>query len=102
MQYRFEPRSQRDLEAFFIIKGAKEHFSGEKPRLLDTAMWWFRFADVEARFSGEPTPEQLVQAFIEDLNLTDVEISALFEQVETGDILPELSSADDPEHREEL
>jgi hypothetical protein len=101
-EYRFEPRSQRELEAFYIITGAQKDFSGEKPRLLDTAVWWFRFTDLEERFGNEPLPAQLVQAFIEDFDFTATEIAALFEPMGTENILPGLTSVDDAEHREEL
>jgi hypothetical protein len=100
--YKFEQRTKRELEEFFIVKSASEHFSGERPRLLDTAIWWFRFTDLEGRFGNEPTPERLVQTFIEDFNLTDVENSAFFEPEGTSDTFPGLPSADDAEDREEL
>lgn len=71
-------RTKKELEGFFLVKHAADHFSGELPRLLDTAMWWFRFADLEARFGRPPMPEEMAQAFIEDHDLTELEVSALF------------------------
>lgn len=76
--FQFEQRSREELAEFFSVKSAQEHFSGEKPRLVDTAVWWFRFIDLEERFGGNLSPEQLVQGFVDDLDLSDQEISALF------------------------
>jgi hypothetical protein len=98
--YSFEPRTKTELENFFGVKGAAEHFSGEKPRLLDTAIWWFRFTDLQSRFGGEPTSEQLAQAFIEDLSLSDVEISALF--LKKADVSAEQLTSRNVELREEV
>lgn len=78
--YRFEQRTKKELEEFFIVKNAIEHFSGEKPGLLDTAIWWFRFTDLEKIFGSEPTADQLTKEFIKDFDLTEIEESALFEQ----------------------
>ncbi len=77
-QYRVEPGSTAELESFFITQGAVDHFSGNKPRLLDTAVWWFRFHDLQARFGDEPSDAQLMEAFSEDVDLTADERSALF------------------------
>ncbi|UGY92791.1 hypothetical protein [Streptomyces gobiensis] len=76
--FRFEERSKQELESFFIVKGAQGNFSGERPRILDTAIWWFRFTDLEERFQREPTEEELIDAAITDLGLNDAELDALF------------------------
>ncbi|MEU9397353.1 hypothetical protein AB0D86_46140 [Streptomyces sp. NPDC048324] len=76
--FRFEERSKQELVSFFIVKNAQAHFSGERPRILDTAMWWFRFTDLEERFQHEPTEEELINAAIADLGLNDAELHALF------------------------
>lgn len=78
--FRLEERSQKDLTEFFSVKSAQENFSGERPRLLDTAVWWFRFTDFEERFGGEPSPEQMIQGFIADFDLKQAEINALFSE----------------------
>ena len=98
-EYRFEPRTKKELEEFFGVKSAAEHFSGEKPRLLDTAIWWFRFTDLEAHFGSEPTSKQLTLAFVQELNLSDAEISALFS--ETADVPTEQPTSENVELREE-
>lgn len=98
-KYKFEQRTKKELEEFFGVKGAAEHFSGEKPLLLDTAVWWFRFTDLEAYFGGEPTSKQLTQAFTSELNLNDVEIAALF--LETADAQTEQLMSENEELREE-
>jgi hypothetical protein len=84
--YRFERRTRRELEEFFIVKGAADHFSGEKPSIYDAAIWWLRFDDLEEVFDGEPTIAQMVELFIEYHYLTDDELSALFtdEEATTG------------------
>lgn len=77
-EFKFQPRTAKELQEFFIVKSGTENFSGEKPRLLDSAIWWFRFADLAERFGYEPTEEQLKQAFLDDFGLSDTEITALF------------------------
>lgn len=81
--YRFERRTGRELEEFFIVKGASDHFSGVKPRIHDTAIWWLRFDDLEEIFGGEPTITQMVEFFNEYHDLSDEEVSALFTDEET-------------------
>lgn len=76
--------SSKELEAFFIIKSRQDNSSGEKPRLLDTAVWWFRFTDLEERFNGEPTAENLTEGFAAELDLNAVEIAACFMPLNTG------------------
>jgi hypothetical protein len=64
--------------------GTLNKLLGEIPALLDIAIWWYRFTDLEAYFGGgQPTPEQLCRGFIDDFQLTDVEISALFITLDT-------------------
>jgi hypothetical protein len=53
-EFAVEPRTKEALEDFFLVKSAQEHFSGEKPRLLDTALWWFRFTDLDERIGHQP------------------------------------------------
>ncbi|HEY0770506.1 MAG TPA: hypothetical protein VGD31_09250 [Sphingobacteriaceae bacterium] len=98
--YRFEQRTKKELEEFFGVKGATSNYSGEKPRLLDTAIWWFRSTNLEDRFGNEPTVEQLQQGFIEDFGLTETEISALF--AEGDSILSESPVTEMTEDREGL
>ncbi|WP_028047626.1 hypothetical protein [Cellulomonas sp. URHE0023] len=51
------------------------------PRLIDCAVWWFRFADLDAKFGvSEPSDERLVDQFVADLGLNDVEIRTLFDR----------------------
>jgi hypothetical protein len=77
-EFRFENRTKDELEDFFNAKSAQEHFSGDKPRLLDVAVWWFRSTDLEKRFGESPSPQQLIDAFTKDLDLTEVEVAAFF------------------------
>jgi hypothetical protein len=77
-EFRFEERTREQLEDFFHVKSAQEHFSGNKPALVDVAIWWFRGTDLGSQFSGEPTEHQLVASFVSELGLTDVEVSAFF------------------------
>lgn len=76
--YRFEKRTEKNLEEFFIIKNAAENFSSEKPRLIDTAVWWLRFSDLSERKYGDLTAKPISRLFIEDLELNETEISSLF------------------------
>jgi len=74
-KYVFEKRTAKQLADFFLVRnGAEGRFSGEKPRLLDVAIWWFR----EKEFSEELTAKQLVQALIADFTLNAEEIEGLF------------------------
>lgn len=84
-EYRLVNKSQAELEEFFLIKGAQKHFSGKKPLLVDAAIWWFRFSDLEERFREEPTEEQLATGFIEDVGLTETELSAFFLPINTAE-----------------
>src|SRR5205823_2515675 len=78
-EFRIEDRTQDELQDFFNVKSGQEHFSGEKPRLLDAAIWWFRSADLDNRFGEEPSPQQLIAAFVGDVGLSEIEASGLFE-----------------------
>lgn len=53
------------------------------PNLTDTAIWYHRAIDIQARFGNVANSEQLDErlraAFIEDLGLTDEEIALLFD-----------------------
>lgn len=62
--------------------------SGAKPRIDDLAVWWHRSVDLEQRFGGEPTIDQLVEATTNDLGLSADEVAALF------DTPPSTSDAD--------
>jgi hypothetical protein len=79
-EFRFEPRDRDGLVNFFI-KGAKTGVSVNLPRLLDAAIWWFRFIDLEDRFGAQPTVEQLERAFMKDLGLTETEQMSLFSNI---------------------
>lgn len=51
------------------------------PRLVDAAIWWFRFSDLEDRLgTGEPDEAALAHAFVDDLGLTAVELNTLFDR----------------------
>jgi hypothetical protein len=52
--------------------------SGEKPRVDDLAGWWHRSTDLQLRFGGEPTVDQLVDVTMTDLGLAAEEVDALF------------------------
>lgn len=77
-EYRFVSRTPEELAAFFMTDKAKESLSTGKPRLLDVAVWWFRFTDLEQRFGTEPTAIELTEGVISDLALNSDEISGLF------------------------
>lgn len=76
--YTFTELSERDLREFFIVNQAPDNFSGEMARIEDTAVWWFRFTDLTARFGEAPTTRALIEAFVDDLHLSPVEEKALF------------------------
>jgi hypothetical protein len=93
--YRYDQRTEKELEDFFLTKNTSDSFSSRKPHLLDAAIWWFRFIDLETRFRNEPAPEQLIRAYIEEIGLTDTEISALFTQEASNNFSSESRSEDD-------
>ncbi|MFI1014170.1 hypothetical protein [Streptomyces sp. NPDC020965] len=76
--YRFVARSAQQLELFFAVKKAQHNFSGKRPSILDTAVWWFRSTDLAERFPGQPSDEELVAAAVADLGLTPAELEGLF------------------------
>jgi len=80
--YKFADRTVADLRTFFIVRNAQEHFSGERPALIDTAVWWYRFSDLEERFGQALDEDDLIRGLIDDLGLTGTEIEALFESPE--------------------
>jgi hypothetical protein len=67
--------TQDQLRGFFLLKGADLE---NRPRLLDTAVWYFRATDLDPRFGAEPTEEQLAAAFRDDVALTSDDVDALF------------------------
>jgi hypothetical protein len=77
-EYRFEEQTEDQLRSFFVAKSATSKNSGQLPSILDAAIWWFRFTDLQDRFQHEPSESELIAATVTDLGLTGVEISALF------------------------
>ncbi len=75
--YRLERRSAQELESFFLREGAGSS-SGQRPRLLDMAIWWFRFTDLAQHFQTDVTPETLISAVITDFALNEEEIAGIF------------------------
>lgn len=71
---RLDSTYEEGLEDFLLVGSG-----GPKPRLVDSATWFFRFHDLEDRFGSTPTDEQLVEGFVADLGLTDQEVLTLFE-----------------------
>lgn len=63
-----------ELGEFFLLK----NINGNKPSVIDAAVWWYRFTDLEEVFKGEPTSAELSNLFILDVGINDVELSALF------------------------
>lgn len=53
--------------------------TGDKPRMDDLAVWWHRSTDLQERFGGEPTINQLVEVTMTDLGLAADEVAALFD-----------------------
>lgn len=83
-EYSFAPQTEKELSEFFSIGSASAHFSGEKPRLLDAAVWWFRFTELEEildeKADEASMEDELVRTFITNLGLSDIEIAALFQR----------------------
>jgi hypothetical protein len=73
-QYAFVSRSREELADYFRAKSSTQPL----PSLLDLAIWWHRFADLDEVFGHEPTEGELVEATVRDFGLTEVEIEALF------------------------
>lgn len=76
-QYSFVARSPEQLAEFFLNTEAVSG-SEARPTLAETALWWFRFSDVEKRFGKQPTADELSAACAEDLGLSQEEVSGLF------------------------
>ena len=71
-QFTFEARTSAELANFFLLK------SGTMPTLLDAALWWHRFADLDAQFGHAPTQKEITDAFAGALDLNAAELSGLF------------------------
>jgi len=76
--YKIVSLTANELSEFFLLKGEKKILVGKKPSIIDAAVWWFRFTDLESVFTAEPSGEQLAEQFIGDIGINDVELSALF------------------------
>lgn len=48
------------------------------PRGDDLAVWWHRYTDLDARFGGQPSVEQLIQTTKDDLGIDQAVWAALF------------------------
>ncbi|MGE0397188.1 MAG: McrB family protein [Kofleriaceae bacterium] len=73
-RYTHTARTPAEIRAFFLKKSG-----GSPPSLLDAARWWFRLADLDARFKHWPSGKELADAFVSDCGLTPAETSGLFE-----------------------
>lgn len=81
--------SAQELESFLLRRAAAKAARDERPRLLDSAMWWFRFAE----FAKPVSEHELVSNFISDLGLSKEEYEAIFEPV-TAEELGAISFAE--------
>lgn len=79
-EYEYVPRSVEQLEHFFFgYQGDDLVQKGiTKPTLVDSAVWWYRYTELEERFGEQPTAQDLVDGFAQDFDLTQPELSALF------------------------
>lgn len=73
-QYAFVQRSAEELTNYFRPNAA----NGPLPSLLDLAIWWHRFTDVEAEFGHEPTAAELIERTVAAFGFSDLEVAALF------------------------
>lgn len=72
----------------FLLNRGKE---AERPRLIDTAVWFYRNVDLEGQHGSAPDRAALEAQFVADVGLTNDEVTALFrlEADDTdGDIAP--------------
>lgn len=77
-QFRFVAQSATKLSAFFLMADAVED-PQLRPTLADTAVWWFRTTDLEARFGKKnPSIDDLIDGCAKDFDLNKEEISGLF------------------------
>ncbi len=69
---------------FASLPGIILKANGHLPSLLDSAIWYFRAADLEAKFGEIPDVaslcQQLRNGFVNELGLTNEEVVALFDQ----------------------
>lgn len=70
-----------ELETFLLFSASRDQ--PDKPRLFDAACWWLRFFS----FDDPPTEESIVQRFIDDLGLPELEVGAIFEPLSDEDAL---------------
>ena len=65
------PRRQREEYENFLLKVGERSL---KPRLLDAACWWLRFAELDE----DAADNDIIERFKTDLELTDDEIAGVF------------------------
>lgn len=98
--YTFSPLTSEELKSFFVVSSAQQG-GAELPRLSDAAVWWFRFEDLQQRFGTELDLESIVNGFLEDCQLSVVEISALFVD-DRSNPTSDMDDASEPEFDDEL
>lgn len=69
-------RSPAELQDFFLIEGSNSGSSGEKPRLIDLAIWLHRAMPVPELAGDDASP--LIELVTESLGLSEAEIDGLF------------------------
>ena len=80
-------RTADELEGFLLV-AAKASGPADKPRLADLAIWFHRSTDVAALVrSADPLDlSALIDATVQSLGLTEVEVAGLFDKSATGTV----------------
>ncbi len=76
--YRILSLTKDELRKFFLLKGEARNSVAKKPSVVDAAIWWLRFRDLENVFKGEPTSAEMTNLFIYEIGINEFELSALF------------------------
>lgn len=71
---KWKPVSSKQLRAF-LIQSRKE---ADRPRLIDAAVWYYRGTDLEGSDGTAPDRSALEARFVEQLGLSDDQVTALF------------------------
>ena len=98
--FRFAPLSREELTSFFVLSTVQQG-GAELPRLLDAAVWWYRFADLEQLFGSDIEMTTVVDAFVKECQLNAVEVSTLFSD-DRSDTTADMSEDSEPEFADHL
>jgi hypothetical protein len=80
MTFTYAETPSEQLQRGFLKSESADESINRQPRLIDTAIWWLRSRDLESvAISRESEPRALVEILIKENDLTNTEISGIFD-----------------------